>query len=124
MRACLHVILMALAFVVGAHAQSKPAVSAPATAYASTVTEEVFYPLPPDRRGQVRELQYQDDQDEILIQKHQVEIEKLKAQQIFLRDSIASIGTDFARIKNLSIAEWDLDQVNLRLIKKKLPEKK
>jgi hypothetical protein len=118
MRFLWHVLISLLAFIAGSQAQAtKPATPPPA---ASPLTENA-YPLPPDRRGQIRDLQYQIDQSEITIQRHQVEIEKLKAQQTAWRDSIADIATDFARIKSLDVAQYEFDQVEVRLVKKKPP---
>jgi|HubBroStandDraft_2_1064218.scaffolds.fasta_scaffold12629_2 hypothetical protein len=119
MRPLLHYRIALLALVLGAQAQTaKPATPPPASAVA---TEEVSYPLPPDRRGQVRELQYWIDQDEILIQKHQVDIEKLRTDQTARRDNLADLATEFAHIKNLDVNAYELDQASVRLVKKKPP---
>jgi hypothetical protein len=119
MRFLLHAFLSLLTLVLGSQAQTaKPAPPPPASA---AVTEEVAYPLTPDRRGQIRDLQYWIDQDEILIQKHQVEIEKLRTDQTAKRDSLADLATEFAHIKNLDVNAYELDQAALRLVKKKPP---
>src|ERR1700733_9444077 len=120
MRFLLHHLIALLTLVLGAQAQAaKPVPPPPASAPVSAATEEVSYPLPPDRRGQVRDLQYWIDQDEILIQKHQVEIEKLKTDQTAKRDNLADLATEFAHIKNLDVNAYELDQAALRLVKKK-----
>lgn len=116
MRVFLHNLIALLALILGAQAQAaKPATPPPASASAPVAAaEETFYPLPPERKGQIRDLQYQVDQA-------QIKIEQLREQQVAWNDSIATIATDYARIKNLNVVDWDLDPVNLRLQKKVPP---
>ena len=75
--------------------------------------------MTPDRRGMVRELQYQVDQNEIKIQKLQVQIEQLRQQQIQWSNDISAVATDFARIEKVDLGAYELDSVNLKLKKKK-----
>jgi TolA-binding protein len=116
MRFLFHHLIALLALVLGAQAQAtKPATPPPASVVsAPAMTEDTFYPLPPERKGQIRDLQYQVDQA-------QIKIEQLRQQQVAWNDSIASIATDYARIKNLNVVDWDLDPVNLRLQRKTPP---
>jgi|ERR1039458_3393585 TolA-binding protein len=100
-----------------AGSQSSPKTEAPA----DIGTAGEIIQLPPDRRYQVRELQYQIDQNEIKIQKLQVQIEQLKQQQIQGINDISVIATDFARVAKVDLNAYELDAVNLRLVKKKSP---
>lgn len=122
MRILWHALISLFAFIAGAQAQATKSATPPPALVAPKIaaqSEEAFIPLPPDSRYQVRDLQYHVNQAEIAIQQHQVEIEKLKTQQLGWRDGIANIATDFARIKGLDFTHYEFDQVDLALVKKK-----
>lgn len=123
MHRILHAVASVLLLIWSGHAQTsqaKPApnkveVPTPATPKAEAapnLQELQEYPLPADRRAQIRELQFSSDQ-------LQIKIEQMKAQQAVLLEDILHIATEAARVKGLDPALYDVDQVNLRLLRKK-----
>jgi TolA-binding protein len=113
-KALVHYVLSAFLLLAGAQGQKAAATAAASQPAAKIEVPAESIPLTPDRRYQVRELQYQIDQA-------QIKIEQLKQQQIQWTNDISVIATDFARVEKVDLNAYELDAVNLRLIRKKLP---
>lgn len=111
------IFLLFVCLVAAAAAQKKPAAVAPP---APSATERVFpVPLPLAERDRIRDLQHENDQIEIENQKMLLKIEQNRARQAALVDQMTIVATDFARSKNLDLAEVELDPATLALRKKK-----
>lgn len=126
----LHRVLSVLLFIAGAQGQKPTSTGAAAPPTQVSATVEEVLPLTPDRKAAVRELQYNVQKAEIRVQQLQVEIDEvtirdlreintLRQQQVGWNSDISVIATDFARVKQVDFSGWELDQVNLRLVKKK-----
>jgi len=115
-----HVLLIVLLAGL-ACAQQKPVKGAvPAVPVAiPVITDETVYPLPLALRDEIRDLQHEDDQLEIENQKMLLKIEQNKARQAGLVDRETIIATEYARSKNLDLAQIEMDPAKIALRKKK-----
>ena len=79
---------------------------------------ETSYTLPLEMRDKFRDLQHEYDAIEIENQKMLLKIEQNKARQAALVDQEMSIASEFGRMKNLDLSQYELDPAPIVLRKK------
>lgn len=118
MKSLIAVLLLMSAVAV---AQSKtPLPPAPAHALPVLVSNPDAYLFPPNILVQLRALQYQSDQREILIQKSLVQIEHWKAEQASYLDQMKSIAYNYAVDKKIDLTLYEIEPGEMKFGKKKL----